>query len=243
MRIVADLHTHTMVSHHALSTLDEIMAAAKNAGLKAVAITNHAPGLPDSAHPWHFRMLENLPDKIHGVRLIRGAEVNIMDPDATLDMSDRDMARMEFIIASMHLPVFMPRTAEDHTDIWVKLARHPRVDCLGHLGQKEYPFDYGAVVTACRDTDTLIEINNNSFSARPGSEVRCKAIAACCAELGAFVVVASDAHWAGHVGCVDKALEILREIDFPEALILNADFDRLAGWFKRKRGVSLCTSE
>ena len=39
MQIVADLHTHTNVSSHAYSTLAEIVHAAKEAGMLAIALT------------------------------------------------------------------------------------------------------------------------------------------------------------------------------------------------------------
>ena len=41
MQIIADLHTHTNVTDHAFSTLTEMVQAAHDMGLKAIAITNH----------------------------------------------------------------------------------------------------------------------------------------------------------------------------------------------------------
>ena len=43
MQIIADLHTHTNVTDHAFSTLTEMVQAAHDMGLKAIAITNHGP--------------------------------------------------------------------------------------------------------------------------------------------------------------------------------------------------------
>ena len=43
MQIIADLHTHTNVTDHAFSTLTEMVQAAEDRGLAAIAITNHGP--------------------------------------------------------------------------------------------------------------------------------------------------------------------------------------------------------
>ena len=43
MKIIADTHAHTLASGHAYSTIKEMAAAAKERGLKALALTEHAP--------------------------------------------------------------------------------------------------------------------------------------------------------------------------------------------------------
>ena len=66
MQIIADLHTHTNVTDHAFSTLTEMVQAAHDMGLKAIAITNHGPTNPDGPHEWHFSNLNLVPRKMNG---------------------------------------------------------------------------------------------------------------------------------------------------------------------------------
>ena len=47
MKNLLDLHTHTISSGHAYSTLAENVTASKAAGLKYYGIADHAPALPD----------------------------------------------------------------------------------------------------------------------------------------------------------------------------------------------------
>jgi putative hydrolase len=216
------------------------MEAAAEAGLAAVAMTDHGPTLPDAPHLWHFQtMLRVLPETLCGVRLLKGAEANAIDFAGGLDLPARELARMDFVVASMHTQCLTPGTFREHTETWLALAANPLVDCLGHSGQPEYPYDHDAVVRACRDSGCLIEINNNSFSVRPGSRENCLDIAARCAEHGVPVAVNSDAHWAGQIGRADEALALLAEIGFPEELILNADRGRLAAWFARRKRIAV----
>ena len=46
MRILMDLHTHTVASGHAYSTIMENAKAAAEKGLEGIAMTYHAPAMP-----------------------------------------------------------------------------------------------------------------------------------------------------------------------------------------------------
>jgi len=46
MRLLADLHTHTVASGHAFSTITELATAAAGKGLELIAFTDHGPSVP-----------------------------------------------------------------------------------------------------------------------------------------------------------------------------------------------------
>ena len=46
MTDIIDIHTHTLASVHAYSTIREMAAAAKAKGLALLGISDHAPALP-----------------------------------------------------------------------------------------------------------------------------------------------------------------------------------------------------
>ena len=46
MNYEVDVHTHTIASGHAYSTIQEMAAAAAEKGLKVLGITEHAPLMP-----------------------------------------------------------------------------------------------------------------------------------------------------------------------------------------------------
>ena len=47
------------------------------------------------------------------------------------------------------------------------------------------------------------------------------------------MVVDSDAHFSAHIAECDQALDMLRAIDFPEELILNAQEERLKAYLRQ----------
>ena len=86
MKFTADTHSHTLASGHAYSTIKEMAAAAEARGLKALAITEHAPKMPGTCGLFYFQNMDVVPRTCGNVRLLMGAEVNIMDPDGTIDL-------------------------------------------------------------------------------------------------------------------------------------------------------------
>ena len=53
-----DLHTHTIASGHAYSTLQENIDQAKKKGLKVLGTSDHYRLIPGTAHPFYFRNLK-----------------------------------------------------------------------------------------------------------------------------------------------------------------------------------------
>lgn len=49
-KIELDVHTHTLASGHAFSTIQEMAKAASEKGLKFLGITEHTPGIPALAN-------------------------------------------------------------------------------------------------------------------------------------------------------------------------------------------------
>lgn len=49
-----DLHTHTLASDHAYSTIHDYVRLAPSRGIKLFANTDHGPDMEDAPHKWHF---------------------------------------------------------------------------------------------------------------------------------------------------------------------------------------------
>lgn len=242
MNIIGDLHTHTLASTHAYSTLHELLMSASRKQHKLLAVTDHGPALPDSPHEWHFYGLHRLPREVGGVRLLSGCEANIL-PGGELDLPDSILNRLDFVIASMHSPTYPVSTIEENTRAWIKAASNPAVDCLGHAGQPAYPFDIPAVVGACRESGAIFEINSSSFSIRKGSGAYCREIALECKRQGVGLAVTSDAHCMYEVGEFTDSLELLFSIDFPDELVINSSIKRFAEFYRRRGGGELFGEE
>ena len=87
-RIKGDMHTHTVASQHAFSTIAELIGRSKSLGMEFLAATDHGPEMTDGANRLHFLGLSRLPDVIDGIRLFKGAEVNIKNFKGRIDLDN-----------------------------------------------------------------------------------------------------------------------------------------------------------
>lgn len=209
------------------------MAFAKSAGLEGVALTNHGAALGDGACDMHFSSLRHMPKEIFGVRLLTGAEANILDEDGNLDINDYLLSQLEVVIASIHPPCFNRREEEGVTQAWLNVMENENVDILGHIGDGRYMSDYEAIVKKAKEKSKIIEINNHSFLVRPGSGENCKRVALLCKKYGVPVVLSTDAHFSREIGIVPKSIALMEETEFPEELILNTSLKKLCDFLRK----------
>lgn len=235
-KLIADLHTHTIASTHAYSTVTEMVRAAGEKGLYALAITDHARTMPGAPGPWYFSCLHELPLHYRGVLTIAGIEANVLDFEGNIDLEPKDGERLDWVVASIHhlgLEGLKDPDVEKTTHLWLQVAKNPKVNVIGHSGDPLFAYDYEKVIPVFGENHKLVEINNHSFEIRKENIGNCKKIALCCKRHGVPIVVDSDAHFETSVGKFNFALEMLSEIDFPEELILNASQERLDDYLSR----------
>ena len=79
MNFELDMHTHTIASGHAYGTITEMAKEAAVRGLKLLGITEHTHHMPGTCNDLYFVNLRVVPREMYGVRLMLGAELNIMD--------------------------------------------------------------------------------------------------------------------------------------------------------------------
>lgn len=242
MRLLADLHTHTVASGHAYSTLTENARAARARGLELIAITDHGPGVPQGAHTWYFWNLKVVPSVLDGVRILKGCEANIApDTDNGIDLPDTVLELLDFVAVGFHPTVgFDERDRARNTEALLRVMANPLVDEVTHPGNEdEFPLDLEAVVAAAVHHNVILELNDHSFdseSSRVGSAEREREFARAAYDAGAPVAIGSDAHYALHVGHFDAALAIAEEFGFAEERIVNRNAESVLAHLCAKRG-------
>ncbi len=133
--IKGDLHSHTTASD-GKAEIEQMAEAAQALGYEYLAITDHSAshGFGDDVSP---AQLEEQIERIHaanhafpGIELLAGSEVNIL-PDGTLDYPDELLARLDWVIASVHSSFGISEQAM--TERVIAAIEHPSVDAIGHL--------------------------------------------------------------------------------------------------------------
>ncbi len=224
MKHVLDVHTHTIVSGHAYSSMREMAKAAKERGLKLLGITEHGCKMPGTCHELYFRNLKMVMRHMEGVELMLGVELNILDFDGTVDMKPELLEKMDIAIASLHVPCIKSGTMEENTRAYLHVLKNPYVDIIGHPEDARYPVDFEALVYTAKEEGKLLEVNNNSLDprcTRQGGRENYLKMLEFCKIYEQPIVVNSDAHVDQLVGKHEDAYGILDEISFPEELVVN----------------------
>lgn len=146
MKLVADMHTHSIASTHAYATITEMAQEAHDLGLFAIAITDHARTMPGAPGPFYFESLAILPAYIKGVRVLHGIEANICDYNGNLDVEPQLQDNLEWVVASLHtLTIEGEATVEKCTQAYLGLAKNPNVNVIGHSGSEYFKYDLSLI--------------------------------------------------------------------------------------------------
>ena len=235
MKYFIDLHTHTIASGHAYSTLMENAREAYKNGIKILGVSDHGPKMPGGPHIFYFGNIKAIPREIEGVKILRGCEANILNIQGELDIPHDIQGNLDYIIASLHDVCFCPANIDENTKTLLNVMENSKVDILGHIGNPAFPIHVEDVVKKAKDRNVIIEINNSSLSGtRIGSEINCEKIAKACKDYGVRVILGSDSHIAYNVGKFSKAEAMLKAIDIPEELVINTSHNEIINYLKNK---------
>lgn len=155
-----DIHTHTIASGHAsTATITDMAKAAASRNLKMLGISDHGPATCGGGKPSYFRSLSYAQKERLGVEMLYGAEANILNNEGKLDLEDSILAKLDYVIASIHKPVKKPGTMEENTAAYIAAMKNPYVRIIGHCDDVKYPVDYLEIVKTAMKYDVLLEIN------------------------------------------------------------------------------------
>jgi len=165
-------HNHTTESDGD-HTLDQMAAAAEAHGWEYLGISDHSKSSFQAGGLDEERLAKQLEDiaqlnasKKYRVRVLSGSEVDILK-DGTLDFTDDVLARLDFVVASVHTLFTLDREAQ--TARIIKAIENEHVDMVGHLTgrllnkREPYDVDIAKVIDAAAANDTIIELNANPW--------------------------------------------------------------------------------
>lgn len=242
MQNVLDVHSHTIASGHAYNTLTEMTHAACKKGLELFAVTEHGPAMAGSCKRVYFQNLRVVRRSVGDMELLLGAELNIIDYNGGVDLDEDTLQCLDISIASLHIPCLKPGTAEENTAAYIGVMKNPYVDILGHPDDSRYPLDYNMLVQAAARYNMIIELNNSSLNPqgfRKDTKKNDIIILNLCKQYEVPVVLNSDAHVAEDIGNCCFSMEVIRETEFPEKLILNTEKEKFKEYLNKRREMRL----
>ena len=210
------LHNHSNWSD-GHESLEEIAEHMSGLGLAYWAVTDHskasfqANGLDEARVEKQLKEIaavnQKLDDDDNAFRLLSGIEVDVLKKG--LDFEDDLLAQLEVVVASLHVA---GSDEKDNTKRLIAAAENPYVHMLGHLSGRllleraPQKLNQQAVIDACAETGTWIELNANPY--RLDLDWRHWQYAK---SRGVKCVINCDAHRAEHAGFLRIGTAIARK--------------------------------
>lgn len=195
-----DLHTHTTASD-GHDTLEAMALAARNAGLRYIANTEHsgrltvAKGLDEKRLQEQLALIDRLNERLKGITILKGIEVDILE-DGSLDMPERILAQLDLVVAAVHSHFTLPRRKQ--TRRLLRAMEHRYFTILAHptgrllLERDAYEVDLEQIIRQAAQRGCFLEIN-----AQPQrldlNDIHCQMAR----EEGVLMAINSDGHSAG----------------------------------------------
>lgn len=223
-KILLDAHTHTIVSGHAYSTIQEMARMAADKGLEVLGITEHGPGIEGTCPLLYFRNMYVVPRLMFGVRLLMGCEINILDNNGSLDLDELHMDTLDIRIAGIHGVCWQGGTREENTIGMEKIIRNPKIHIISHPGDGKADLDFEPLVIAAKESHTLLEVNNQSLAPlrnKKNAKENNLQIMRLCKKYDVPLILGSDAHISYQIADYERLYPLLAETEFPDELIMN----------------------
>ncbi len=206
--------------------MEEIFRRAVELGYEYIGISEHSPaaayagGLPADRVDRQWAEIDALRPRFPSLTIFRGTEADILG-DGRIDYGDDFLARFDFVIASVHSSLRLPR--EDQTRRLIAAVKNPRVTLLGHatgrllLAREGIDVDMDAVLVAAGEAGCGVEINASPYRLeldwRFGKAAR---------DAGVFTSINPDAHDLEALSQVGNGVAIARKAGFSRQAVLNA---------------------
>ena len=190
-------HNHTTESD-GIHSLEQMVDAARKRGLSYLGISDHsksagyAHGLDAARLKKQWAAIDKLNAGMKGFRILKGSETDIL-PDGALDWPDEILAKLDFVIASVHSHFTLSK--DEQTKRTVRALAHPKVSMIGHptgrllLSREPFAIDLEAVLQAAKKHGKCVELNANSYRLDLDAQHVRRA-----KELGLLVSINPDAH-------------------------------------------------
>ena len=231
MKNLMDLHTHTLASVHAYSTLRENARMAKDRDLKILGTSDHGYKVKNSTKRDFFTNYHVIPKFMEGVRILKGIELNIGDVDGSvleqelIDWKKKYEEPFDYTIASIHRNSYVEITSElENTNAFLKAIENPDINIIGHIDDGNIPIKYEEIMHKASEYNVAIELNNTSAKPenyRLNSVDNMYKFLEYGKKYNTIIVLNTDAHIDYEVGNIDLVLGILKNVNYKEDLIVN----------------------
>ena len=240
--IIADMHTHTIFSQHAYSTVKENIEAAKKNKIKYLAITDHFYGNGDDLDRKNEASRIVYCDKRintveKDITIIGSAEFNLGQKidnwNKIKNIKWKPIGLHNWFISTQDLSLEelynLFKEASNKHNAFAHIEREIHKIAHGkyndNLTSEVKQFFKEIVILAARK-DVFLEVNESSLiTNEKGGANRLRFWLEYAKKQQCKICLGTDAHYCMEVGNFSNAIKLLNEMNYPKELILNCNKD------------------
>ena len=248
--IVADMHTHTIFSQHAFSTIQENLAAAHAQGMKYMVTCDHYynDGTDIQKKNETNRILyidKRVNPNPYNVHVIGSMEGNLEQPITPSIISKLRSEDIKYRPIGLH-SWFLPREERTCDDIlmdFIEAHEKFNFNVFVHIERELDKIEHGrfgkqmhrdlqvffmTILTYAKEHNIWIEINEASLTQDDcGNRERMQNWIVLAKDNNNPIVLGSDAHFSVEVGHFENTIEMLNSVNYPISLILNCNEEQI----------------
>lgn len=221
-----ELHAHS-TSSDGSNSIDEMAEAARERGYEYIGITDHsqslkiAGGVSISDLRTQIRLIDKLNGKLHGIRVLKSSEVDIL-ADGSLDYPAEILKALDYTVCSIHSRFGLDRNAQ--TERLMRAMDNRYFNILGHatgrllLKRPGYEIDVDRVIDHAHANGCFLEINSSPDRLDVSADTARRAAAA-----GVRIAVSTDAHSTGELDLIRCGLDQARRAGLEPSQVLNTE--------------------
>lgn len=234
MKLIYDLHTHTVFSH-GKGTIEENVKIAKQRGLTKIAITDH--GFEHFSFAVKRKNLAFMKSECarlsekYNIEVLLGVEANLLDETGRIDVKEEDLKFLDIVLMGYHKMLKLKpkqfwfslktklfkgkKQIEKNTDAYIKAINKYDIKVLTHL-------NYGVKVNMKRLSDecvkkgVFIELNGKRISFTKEDVEYMK-------NNNTKFILSSDAHKPKHVGETNLGLNFVVKNNIDLKNVVNCE--------------------
>lgn len=165
--IRGDLQMHSTWSD-GKATIEEMLEACAAKGYEYFALTDHSQalamtgGMDAEKLSRQLGEIDEIAARHPEIRFLRSMEIDIL-ADGSLDLDDESLAKLDFVVISIHSKFDLPR--DQQTKRLIRAIEHPLTDVVGHptgriIGRRDpIEFDLAAVLDCAAENHVAMELN------------------------------------------------------------------------------------
>ncbi len=222
--ICGELHAHS-TSSDGSNSIEQMAVAARAHGYEYIGITDHsqslkiARGVPVEDLRKQIRLIDQLNERLDGIRILKSAEVDIL-ADGSLDYPDDLLRELDYTVCSVHSRFAFGKSQQ--TERILRAMDNRYFNILGHatsrllLKRPGYELDIERIIGDAKQTGCFFEINSSPDRLDLSAEN-----ARLAHEADIMIAVSTDAHSTREFGTVRYGIDQARRAGLDKNSVLN----------------------